>query len=141
MTNNILMLRDDKKKSIQLFIPAYVSVKVKSIQKIEIKDLVAEINCVLIIILLIDDISKELEKMLEQNIMVQVNRGDSFQLRVVEDSTRIKMKREGKFLKFIVRDVFPVQIYDDVFLSPFEILNLVLTVTVNSIFTPPELSP
>lgn len=73
--------------------------------------------------------------------MVQVNRGDSFQLRVVEDSTRIKMKREGKFLKFIVRDVFPVQIYDDVFLSPFEILNLVLTVTVNSIFTPPELSP
>lgn len=77
------MLRDDKKKNIQLFIPAYVSVKVKSIQKIEIKDLVAEINCVLIIILLIDDISKELEKMLEENIMVQVNRGDSFQLRVV----------------------------------------------------------
>jgi hypothetical protein len=141
MSNNVLMRRDPEKKSIQLFVPAYVSVKIKSIQQIEIKDLIAEINCVLIIILLIDGLSDPLKKLLENNIMVQVNRGDSFQLAVKEDSTKIKMKKEGKFLKFIIRDVFPVQIYDDVFLSPFEILNLVLTVTVNSIFTPPDCSP
>ncbi len=51
--------------------------------------------------------------------MVQVNRGDSFQLAVKEDSTKVVLKKEGKFLKFIVRDVFPVEIDGDVFLSPF----------------------
>jgi hypothetical protein len=44
--------------------------------------LIAEINCVLIIILLIDQLPEELKQHLESNIMVQVNRGDSFQLAV-----------------------------------------------------------
>lgn len=87
------MLKDDKKKSLQLFVPAYVSLKIKSIQKIDIKDLIAEVNCVLIIILLTDQLPEELKKHLESNIMVQVNRGDSFQLAVREDSTKVKIKK------------------------------------------------
>lgn len=87
------MQKDDDKKSIQLFIPAYVSLKIKSIQQIEIKDLIAQINSVLIIILLTDGLTDELKKHLETNIMVQVNRGDSFQLALKDDSTKIKMKK------------------------------------------------
>ena len=48
------MFKNDDKKNMQLFVPAYVSLKVKSIQQIEIKDLIAQINCVLIIAILID---------------------------------------------------------------------------------------
>jgi hypothetical protein len=42
------------------------------------------------------------------------------------------MKKSKKFLSFTIRDAFPVQIYSDIFLSPFEILTLVFSVTMNS---------
>lgn len=43
------------------------------------------------------------------------------------------MKRTKNFLIFTIRVVIPVQIEADIFLSPFEILNLVLSITFNSI--------
>ena len=49
-TNNILLRKDSSKKTAQLFVPVYSSLKVKSIKQIEIKDLIAQINCILIII-------------------------------------------------------------------------------------------
>jgi hypothetical protein len=49
-TNNILLRKDSTKKTAQLFVPVYSSLKVKSIKQIEIKDLIAQINCILIII-------------------------------------------------------------------------------------------
>lgn len=68
--------------------------------------------------------------------MVQINRGKGFFLTVQEDRTNIKFKKDGKnkeFLVFTVRTCFPVQIYEDIFWSPFEVLRLVLSVTLNSI--------
>jgi hypothetical protein len=53
-TNNILLRKDSVKKIAQLFVPAYSSLKVKSIKQIEIKDLIAQLNCVLIIVFLIE---------------------------------------------------------------------------------------
>ncbi len=52
-TNNILTRKDISKKTVQLFVPVYSSLKVKSIKQIELKDLIAQINCVLIIMFLI----------------------------------------------------------------------------------------
>ena len=43
--------------------------------------------------------------------MVQVNRGEGFMLKEDHDSTKIRLKQSKSFLKFIVRDIFPVQIY------------------------------
>jgi hypothetical protein len=42
------------KKIAQLFVPAYSSLKVKSIKQIDIKDLIAQLSCVLIIVFLIE---------------------------------------------------------------------------------------
>lgn len=64
--------------------------------------------------------------------MVQINRGESFLLAETTETGKITLKQDSKFLTFTIRDTFPVQIYEDVFLSPFEILNLVFSVTFNS---------
>jgi len=63
---------------------------------------------------------------------VQINRGESFLLRETYEAGKITFKKKKNFLIFTVRDTFPVQIVDDVFLSPFEILNLIFSVTLNS---------
>jgi hypothetical protein len=68
--------------------------------------------------------------------MVQINRGEGFFLTVQEEKTNIKLKQDGlnkEFLVFTVRASFPVQIYEDIFWSPFEVMRLVLSVTLNSI--------
>lgn len=64
--------------------------------------------------------------------MIQINRGESFLLAETVSTGKISLKKSRKFLTFTIRDTFPVQIYEDVFLSPFEILNLVFSVTFNS---------
>ena len=74
-TNNILIRKNSSKKTVQLFVPVYTSLKVKSIKQIEIKDLIAQINCVLIIMFLIEGLSDELVKLLESQVMIQVNKG------------------------------------------------------------------
>lgn len=74
-TNNILLRKDSAKKTAQLFVPVYTSLKVKSIKQIEIKDLIAQLNCVLIIIFFIEGLSDKLVKLLESQVMIQVNKG------------------------------------------------------------------
>jgi len=71
--------------------------------------------------------------------MVQINRGNSFFLNEEEGKTNIKFKEAGKnkeYFTFTIRWSFPVQIYEDIFWSPFEVLRLVLSVTINSVSIP-----
>lgn len=68
--------------------------------------------------------------------MVQVNRGEGFFLIEEEGKTNIKFKEAGKnkeFFTFTIRQTFPVQIYEDIFWSPFEVLRLVFSITLNSV--------
>jgi len=68
--------------------------------------------------------------------MVQVNRGEGFFLIEEDGKTNIKFKEAGKnkeFFMFTIRQNFPVQIYEDIFWSPFEVLRLVFSVTINSV--------
>lgn len=44
----------------QIFVPAYISLKVKHIQELNIKDLIAKIHCVLIVTLYVDLLPEEL---------------------------------------------------------------------------------
>ena len=53
-------------------------------------------------------------------------------MRESEEDGKVTLKEKKGKLYFLIRESLPVQIYDDVFLSPFEILNLALTVTFNS---------
>jgi hypothetical protein len=133
------VLTQDTGKETQIFVPAYVSLKVKNIQELKFKDLEANIHCVLIIVFNLQDLPEDIKKPLRSKVMVQINRGNSFFLNEEEGKTNIKLKEAGKnkeFLTFTVRWSFPVQIYEEIFLSPFEVLRLVLSVTINSVTIP-----
>jgi hypothetical protein len=115
-----------------LFLPVYISLKVKSIQEISLGELMARIGCVLIIFINIKGLPRAVIDHLKENVLVQVNRGDSFLLKEEPGTGKVILKELKDKLHFTIRETFPVQIYDDVFLAPFEILNLVFSVTFNS---------
>jgi hypothetical protein len=72
-TNQILI--QDSEKAVQIYVPIYISLKVKSIQDLNIKDLVAKIQTVLIVTLYVESLPEQILDALRSKVMVQVNRG------------------------------------------------------------------
>jgi hypothetical protein len=63
---------------------------------------------------------------------VQINRSESMILRKNKEAD-IQMSRSKKMLKFTIRRSITTSILEDTFWSPFEIISLISSITINSI--------
>lgn len=127
------MLVQQGKKAINLYLPVYVTCKIKSIQDVSVQLLTGNISCALIINILYGDIPEEIINKLESSIIVQLNRGEVMLL--ADDGLTIACKRnkKAKLLIFTIRKVFLAFMMEDTLWSPFELFDLVVSLTLNTV--------
>jgi len=117
-------------------LPVYITNKIKSIQDVSVQSLTGNISCALIINIFFGDIPEEILKKLENSIVVQLNRGEAMFL--ADDGITITFKRDkkAKFLIFTIRKVFLGFLIEDTLWSPFEVLQLIISLTLNTVTIP-----
>lgn len=69
------MLVQGGKKSINYYLPVYITNKIKSIQDVSVQSLTGNISCALIINVFHEGIPMEIVDRLENSMIVQLNRG------------------------------------------------------------------
>jgi len=82
------------------------------------------------------DIPEEIVEHLKSNILLQFNRGDP--LKVIPDdvSITLKLDKKSKFLSFTIRRLFMAHIDSDTLWSPYEIIRLIVSITINTCTLP-----
>jgi hypothetical protein len=118
---------------VNFYIPVYVACKIKSIQDVSAQTLTGNISCALIINVKYGDLPEEIVEKLEKGIIIQLNRGEAMQL--ADDGLNITFKRNYKaeFLTFTIRKVFLAFMVEDTLWSPFEQLDLIISITLNTV--------
>lgn len=99
-----------------------------------LENLDAQMNAAIIFSVYYGDLPEPLVKKLQNEIILLFGRDDAIKL-TEEDNleTKISNKKDKKEIQFTVRKLFHLRIESDVFWSPFEIINLVLSITVQPI--------
>jgi hypothetical protein len=76
---------------------------------------------------------------LKTSILVQLNRGEAIKLEDDGISITTKNDKKSKFLIFTLRKVFLAFLVEDTVWSPFELIELVISLTLNTVTVPKTL--
>lgn len=87
-------------------------------------------NCALIIYILTENLPDEVINGLKKSLYIQLNK-QGFLLN--PDTPNVKMKIHHDYIQFTLREMLQTDLDGNVFLTPFETLNLVLSITLNSL--------
>ena len=88
-TNQVLV--QEGRKSVNFFLPVYVTCKIKSIKDVSVQALTGNISCALIVNVKYGDLPEEIVKKLENSIILQLNCGEAMLL--THDGISISLKR------------------------------------------------
>jgi hypothetical protein len=115
------------------YLPVYITNKIKSIQDVSVQSLTGNISCAIIINVFHEGVPEEVVDRLENSMIVQLNRGEAIKLE--DDGITITVKRDKKkhFLIFTIRKVFLAFLLSDPLWSPFELIELVISITLNTV--------
>jgi len=96
----------------------------------------AQMNATIIFTVYYGSLHDVMVTALENDIILLFGRDDALKL-TEKDNLEIKMsnKPDKKEIQFTVRKLFHLRIDSDVFWSPFEIINLILSITVQPVVT------
>jgi len=130
--SNRILQQPLPKNQINLFVPIYAILKIKSIQAIDVHNLTGQINTVLLINILVENLPEPLIHLLSSQVEIQINRSELLFLKESRESN-IAFSRTPKMLRFTVRKTLAATISEDTIWSPFEIIRLVVSLTFNSI--------
>ena len=141
-TNDILV--EEKKDKITYFLPCYVRIKVKSVKQLEIESLSGMISGTLLFSFYYGNLPRYLIDQFTgpdatKSILLQLGRQESIELKEDKGIT-FKEDPANKFIDYVVRTQFDCHLTGDVVYTPFEILNLTLSVTVQSVILNPKLN-
>ncbi len=116
----------------------FVTNKIKNIQDVSVQSLTGNISCTMIINVCFEGIPEEIVKKLENSIIIQLNRGEAIKLE--DDGITITVKRDKKanFLIFTIRKLFLSSLISDTLWSPFELVELIISITLNTVTIPPN---
>ena len=112
--------------------PCYLRLKVKNIVDISLTAMQASFNADLIFTIYHKALEETLVQQLQESIVMQFNRNDSILLTNGEEITFYRQERDH-LLHFTIRKTFLSKIDADLFWSPFELIKLVLVVTLRSL--------
>ena len=93
----------------------------------------AEMNATLIFTVYYGSLPKVLLDELVNNLVFNFGRDDAIQLDTKSLEITLKHKEKDKEFTYTVRKIFKTKIDCDVFWSPFEMVNLVLSITIQSV--------
>ena len=130
--SNRILQQQLPKNQVNLFVPVYAILKIKSIQGIDVHNLTGQINTVLLINILIEDLPDPLVHLLSSQVEIQINRSELLFLKEDRESN-ISFSRTSRMIRFTVRKTLNATISEDTKWSPFEIIRLVVSLTFNSI--------
>lgn len=136
-TNQVLC--QESKKAVTFYLPVYITNKIKSIQDVSIQSLTGDVSCAIIINIFYGDIPEEIVEHLKTSILVQLNRGEAIKLEDDGISITTKNDKKSKFLIFTLRKVFLAFLVEDTVWSPFELIELVISLTLNTVTVPKTL--
>jgi hypothetical protein len=118
------------------YMPCYIRLLLKQIEKISVEDMEAEIQGTLIFTFNFNGIPEDLIKRFtgkeekDPAIMLEFNKEDSI---LLKEGKGISMKQRGTLIEFIIRQKFKLHLTGHVFLTPFEKLHMDLSVTAQSV--------
>lgn len=133
-TTNVVF-KEDKKKKVTYYLPCYVRFKVKELINVDIDDLTASVSGTLLFSFCYGNMDEELvDAFLEgdKHILLQFSRQESIELSE-EKGITFKRDYKEKMIDFTVRQEFNCYVKGDVFFTPFEIIYLYLTITIQTV--------
>jgi hypothetical protein len=135
-TNAILV--DHQKEKTVYYVPCYLRLKVKNFISVFLSSQEAEINADLLFSVYYGSLPQFTLQELQQNIILQFNRNDAINLAKSIDISIIN-NQKSQVLSFTIRKNLKCKIDCNFFWSPFELIYLVLVVTIRSmILTHPK---
>ena len=75
---------------------------------------------------------------MSNSILVQLNRGDTFKLQADDVEIKLKRDKKSKFLVFTIRKVFLALLVGDPLWAPFDLIDLVISITLNTLSIAPK---
>ena len=95
-------------------------------------DLEATVNVALLLSINTKGIPDEVKDMIKENIILRFNRDEALLLDSSEN-LEVKMEESHNIIKYTVRKILHTGMASDIFLSPFEVITLIMSVTVQSL--------
>jgi hypothetical protein len=139
-TNEVL--QEEKRTRSIIYLPCYVRFKVKEISKIDIEGLNGEVSGTLLFTFYYGAVDRAIIDRFvggENAILLNFSHQESILLKEDKGIT-VKEDLKEKTVEFVVRMDFNCQLEGDVFYTPFEIINLYLTITVQTLILNPRRS-
>lgn len=113
------------------YCPAYMRIKVKNFAEMSLTDLQAKVNSTIIYTVNFRGVPMILEKEIMSRMVLRFNRDEALVLD--EQNTEVNIKSESGLHTYTVRKLINTGITPEIFYSPFEILNLIMSITSQSI--------
>jgi hypothetical protein len=139
LTNDVLV--EQLKDKTVYYLPCYARIKVKAIKSFEVETLSGVISATLLFSFYHGSLPSEvLEQFVREGskaIILQFPRQESIELRESNEIT-LKDDPNNKIIDFVMRTEFECNLEGDVFYTPFEMLNLYLSVTVQTLILDPK---
>jgi hypothetical protein len=132
------VLFQENRKAINYYLPVYITNKIKSIQDVSVQNLTGNISCAMIINIGYEGLPEEIIQRLESSIIIQLNRGEAIKLEDDGISITVKRDKKSNFLIFTIRKLFLAFLLEDTLWSPFELLELIISVTLNTVSIAPH---
>ena len=129
-TNNVLSC--DTVAETTFFVPVYIRIKLKNIVGLDFKSAIGVINASLLVSIFYGDLHETVITDIENKTALEFSRHETIYLGKDEN---VKKQRDSdkKLINFTIRKQFKCKIDSDIFWTPFEIVNVILSVTLHSI--------
>lgn len=125
--NQILVLKGDHNEA-TLYLPAYVSLKVKNIVRIEVGDSNADLNVVIIVRVYFGNLPQQLRETIWSKIQIDFSRGGSIVLQEEKaQKNEKKFNNQSKCWEFTLKRILSARVVGYTFFTPFQILDIILS--------------
>ena len=130
-TSNAILFSKSPTEDIY-FLPAYARIKCKGFTGLDVKNVVGTMSTTIFLTVFYGDLHEEIVELIRKKAVLEVNRGDPIKL---EDSLFITTRRNPteKTLSFTIRKNLQTRMDPHIFWTPFEILNMILTINLRPI--------
>ena len=130
------------KNGVVYYLPTYIRFKVKDIDRMEISSLEGTIDATFLLTFFYGEIPENIIDQFvgddaDQSILLQFNQMDSIELKVDKGIT-LRRFPKTKEVEYVVRVPITTELEGEVFLSPFEILNLIMIMTIQKVTLRPK---
>ena len=121
--------------------PCYVRLKVKNIKEFDLEKLSGIVNATLLFSFYYGNLPTHILEQFtgdgKKAITLQLSRQESIELRD-GGSVTAKQDYKTKIIDYVIRTEFDCHLRGDVFYTPFEILNLYLSITIQTVILDPN---